>query len=791
MRKTFLLVTGFFFGVSVTSLAQKTWIGAGAGGSGTDFNTGSNWSPAGVPTASDNVVITLTSSATITLSASVAINDLTLQANANNVTARLSAGASTLTVNGNTLIRNLSGNGNTSTEIGVNGGTSAGVIDFRGNVTISPTNTGGGSGFCGNANSRLIFRGNLTLGVEAYVNIINRPGAVEFDGSGTQTVTWNNSSYYCEFTNVTIGNTNNPTVNQVDGSVPADQILGNLTINGSSILNLGSSRWNGGTPGGGNGNAGTFQISGTGKVVSANNAGGHPGNNFPSRFSNYVLASASTVEYSAAAGTTQTIFDGVTYGNLILTNSSGSGNALKNAGGNITVTGNVQINGNTTLDLTTSNRTISLGGNWSNNGTFTARNGTIRLTSTTAGRTLSGSMTGSNAFANLQFDGSGSWTLQQPAEYSGQLTLTNGILTTSTANLLTATGSATASFTSGSATSYINGPMAKSGTTDFTFPVGATGAGMRQIAITAPSSSSTFRAQFFRAGAPNNTLLGPGLARISSCEHWMLDRTAGAGSTQVTLSWTSSSPCNGPAYVNDLSTLRVARYNGSQWVNEGNTTTSGTVAAGTIRSGTISSFSPFSLGSSSFGTNPLPVRFTNVRAWATPAGNRIEWDNATEEDVDYYEVQRSLDGQRFEGIIRTAPQHNQGYAARFRETDPQGNNGTVYYRIKGVETTGAVYYSQVVRVQRGQADVQTRIYPNPVRDERFVLQVHSERPVSLTWQLFGLNGQLIMQRSLAHPGTGVVAHALEWPATAAPGIYQGVILNPLTGTRESIRLVKQ
>lgn len=112
------------------------------------------------------------------------------------------------------------------------------AIDFRGNVSFGPTNRGDGMGWMGNANSKIIFRGNLTLGQRALQNVSNTPGTIEFDGSGSQTITWNNTSYYCEFNHVVIGNTNNPTVNIVTGTAAPDNILGNLTLNGSSVLNL-------------------------------------------------------------------------------------------------------------------------------------------------------------------------------------------------------------------------------------------------------------------------------------------------------------------------------------------------------------------------------------------------------------------------------------------------------------------------------------------------------------------------------------------------------------------------
>ncbi|HEX4876477.1 MAG TPA: hypothetical protein VFV31_07365, partial [Chitinophagaceae bacterium] len=250
MKSVLLPALCIFF---INSKAQKNWVGAGAGGTGTDFNTAANWSPAGVPSSADNVTIAITADATITLSANAAVNNLTFTVNGNNDNARLYVGANTLTVNGTATIDILGGNNGTDIEIGVNGGTSAGIIDFLGNVSIGATNQGAGAGFAGNTNSRLIFRGSLTLGIQAYVNITNRPGTIEFNSSASQTITWNNTTYYCEFNNIVVGNSNNPTVNQVTGTVTPDNILGNLTVNGSSVLNLGTSQWNGGTAGGGTG----------------------------------------------------------------------------------------------------------------------------------------------------------------------------------------------------------------------------------------------------------------------------------------------------------------------------------------------------------------------------------------------------------------------------------------------------------------------------------------------------------------------------------------------------------
>ncbi|MES1219105.1 MAG: hypothetical protein ABUT20_26605, partial [Bacteroidota bacterium] len=150
--KNILLIFSITLAFSNNNLfAQKTWKGKGAGGSGTDFNTASNWNPSGVPTASDNVTIAITSDATITLSANASIKNLTFTVSGNNNSAVLDAGSNTLTINGTSSIDATSGNSSTTIGIGVNGGSSAGIVDFKGNVSLGPTSNNATAYFLGNA----------------------------------------------------------------------------------------------------------------------------------------------------------------------------------------------------------------------------------------------------------------------------------------------------------------------------------------------------------------------------------------------------------------------------------------------------------------------------------------------------------------------------------------------------------------------------------------------------------------------------------------------------------------
>jgi hypothetical protein len=215
-RKLLLNLVCIVFAVQTSFAVTKTWVG----GAGTDFNTASNWSPSGVPTAVDDVVIAFTNSGTITLSANATINNLTITLTGANNISQLNVLANTLTVKGNSSINITGGNPNTQLQIGVIHLTAAGVIDFVGNVDIGSTSNGDAVFLLGNVNSTVIVRSNFTQGTKFALSAGAEPGTLVFDGTGTQNFTSNDDLFLCRFRDIVIGNTNNPTVNLLVGADP-------------------------------------------------------------------------------------------------------------------------------------------------------------------------------------------------------------------------------------------------------------------------------------------------------------------------------------------------------------------------------------------------------------------------------------------------------------------------------------------------------------------------------------------------------------------------------------------
>lgn len=191
----------------------------------------------------------------------------------------------------------------------------------------------------------------------------------------------------------------------------------------------------------------------------------------------------------------------------------------------------------------------------------------------------------------------------------------------------------------------------------------------------------------------------PPLNHVSQCEYWTLTRAVGSASKQVTLAFDANS-CG----VTNLATLRTARNNGASWINEGNTATTGTIVAGTITSNApVTGFGAFTLGSTTVD-NPLPVELIYFDAKYTGKDVELKWTTANELNNDYFTLQRSKDGTKFEDLEKIDGAGNSNQVINYSDLDKQPYTGISYYRLKQTDFDGNFSYSQMVSIRIGNSD---------------------------------------------------------------------------------------
>lgn len=574
---------------------------------------------------------------------------------------------------------------------------------------------------------------------------------------------------------------------QVGGDVA---VQNNLLVTSNATVNLQGSDISLNASGGGEREArinGRMVIAGAGRLVETGTAAkrlrlGEPGQLFLTAsastlpvFDSYTFDSNSVVYYSS--NDAQTISSAPLYGNLVTGDDgfgAGNGSGVKTITSSLEVINSVVIGQNTNLTcqaLGANADNITVGGTWLNNGTFTANDDQVIFDGTST-QELRGPVV--TTFNNLRIN-------KADPEFGMRLTsnaIVNGVLTFSVGTLSTLNGSvlimgAASSHTGANDNNHATCAVRKIGATAFTFPVGKNGQ-YSPVTITAPGEAAdAFQAEFIKGAA---SLLGPvsspGLTNVSFCEYWVLDEIADPGSNNsisVTVSWDGQSPCGG-TYISNLAGLTLAHFNGATWDSHGGTVNGGsTIASGSITRTGVSVFSPFSLGNTLSGANPLPVKFSNIKAYEKQTGIQVDWTAYDEVNVDMYHVERSADGQNF-STIGVVAATNASMTIKYGFYDANPLPGVSFYRLKNVDLDGKSGLSNIVRVSLDKSVKDIRLYPNPTRGNAVSIQSSDLARGNYKITVYNAAGQQVTSKQFNHNG-GSINQPIELPAGTQSGTY--------------------
>jgi hypothetical protein len=289
------------------------------------------------------------------------------------------------------------------------------------------------------------------------------------------------------------------------------------------------------------------------------------------------------------------------------------------------------------------NGTVLFSGNFQNDGTV-GNDNTLTLGAClnyfqgTSAQTLSGS--GNTSFYNLKLAGT-AFSLQQPVTVVNQLDLSNGVVTAQQTTLQTVMNQvqlvAGSSCVNVADASFIDGFVQKTGHSAFTFPIGNDGY-YRPVSISAPTlATDAFTARYIHAdpaaGGYSRTAKVSGVGSVSNTEYWILQRTSGSSSPQVTLTWNSSTSVTIPS---DLTLLQVVRWDGSQWVNEGNVSTTGNSTAGSVTA-SVTGYGVLSFAVKDATPKQLTMKVYLQGVWNGTSMNKFKkWDDVLVKAVDAF-----------------------------------------------------------------------------------------------------------------------------------------------------------
>jgi hypothetical protein len=184
-----------------------------------------------------------------------------------------------------------------------------------------------------------------------------------------------------------------------------------------------------------------------------------------------------------------------------------------------------------------------------------------------------------------------------------------------------------------------------------------------------------------------------------------------------------------------------------------------TSGVGEVRATGVRKFSPFVI--STFIT-PLPIRFLSLQASRQSQGVSLQWSAVASDGVGKYSVERSVDGRNF--LPLEVPVYQMD-ANRFQALDASAGNGVLYYRIRGVEESGGLYYSPLASV-RATGTLLLQLLPNPSPAATGTLQVQASAGEPVHVFIHSLTGSLLWEQEAITDKQGVYQ---VQPGIALPG----------------------
>lgn len=159
------------------------------------------------------------------------------------------------------------------------------------------------------------------------------------------------------------------------------------------------------------------------------------------------------------------------------------------------------------------------------------------------------------------------------------------------------------------------------------------------------------------------------------------------------------------------------------------------------------------------GVTILPIEMDYFQAQNSKTNTQLTWQTTTEQNNDYFEIQKSKDGRTWENIGIEPGSGTTDEPQTYNFTDSNPFQGVNYYRLKQHDYDGRSSLSKVVSVTFAD-DNSITIYPNPVQD---VLEIAGENLENETVDIYSLTGRLVYSATYSADGIDV--------STLPAGVY--------------------
>jgi hypothetical protein len=174
---------------------------------------------------------------------------------------------------------------------------------------------------------------------------------------------------------------------------------------------------------------------------------------------------------------------------------------------------------------------------------------------------------------------------------------------------------------------------------------------------------------------------------------------------------------------------------------------------------------------------PVPVKLTYLKGEKiAPNIVRIDWQTASEENSDYFLVQRTTDMKDWKEICHVSGAGTSKVPKDYSCTDANANEdgqNLGYYQLKQVDLNGTYEYSDMIRIRLQDANSETHVgdaYPNPTTGRIYISYKAAENGL-FTIRLLSIDGKVLLASEfVATTGTQIADLDLG-ENLLKPGLY--------------------
>lgn len=137
---------------------------------------------------------------------------------------------------------------------------------------------------------------------------------------------------------------------------------------------------------------------------------------------------------------------------------------------------------------------------------------------------------------------------------------------------------------------------------------------------------------------------------------------------------------------------------------------------------------------------PMPVELLFFDATIKNQMVELTWATATEENFDYFALERSSNGKDFIEIAQIQGMGDSFERVDYSTVDKNPMNGRSYYRLRSVDFDGLVEVFDYVMVKTEGLKSDFSVYPNPIDDGNFSIQTNFELKETTTLFIYNSMG---------------------------------------------------